>query len=109
MVDVVVRLTVFAVLALGALNALHAGAIFFRLVRHVARRHPHLGLALWLPTFTSVSDVRTWLAWWRRVLADPAVVALRTDARTVAGRYLYLTVLSQTWAMAVSAIAPHLA
>jgi hypothetical protein len=109
MVDVIVRLTVLAVLALGALNALHAGAILFRLVRHVARRGPHFCLALWLPTFTSVADVRAWLARWGTVLADPAVVALRTDARTVVSRHLYLMVLSQTWAMAVTAVAPQLA
>ena len=40
---------------------------------------------------------------------SPAFVTLRADARTVIGRHLYLVLLSQTWAMAVSSIAPHLA
>jgi hypothetical protein len=109
MVDVIVRCTVLAVLALAALNAVHGSAVLIRIVRHVARRQPHYGMGLWLPAFTSVDDIRAWLAQWRAILADPALVALRTDARTVAGRHLYLALISQTWAMAVTAIAPHLA
>ena len=109
MVDVSVRCTVLAVLALAALNALHGGVVLFRIVRHVARRQPHLGLSLWLPAFTSVGDIRAWLGEWRAILAAPGLLALRTDARTVVGRHLYLTLLSQTWAMAVTTIAPHLA
>jgi hypothetical protein len=108
MVDVIVRFTVLAVLALAVLNALHGSAVLIRIVRHVARQ-PHFGLALWLPAFTSVDDIRAWLAQWRVVLAKPALVALRTDARTIVSRHLYLTLLSQTWAMAVTTIAPHLA
>jgi hypothetical protein len=109
MVDVIVRLTVVAVLALAALNALHGSAVLIRIVRHVARQQPQFGLALWLPAFTSVDDIRAWLARWRTILADPALLRLRTDARTVVGRHLYLALLSQTWAMAVTAITPHLA
>jgi hypothetical protein len=109
MVDAILRLTVLAVLALTALNALQAGAVLIRLVRHVARRQPHFGLNSWLPAFTSVSDVRDWLQAWRGVLRpDPAFVALRTEARQVIGRHLYLALLSQTWAMAISALAPRL-
>ena len=109
MVDAIFRLTVLAVLVLAALNALHAGAVLIRLVRHVARRQPHFGLNLWLPAFTSVSDVRKWLEAWRGVLRpDPAFVALRAEARQVIGRHLYLALLSQTWAMAISALAPRL-
>jgi len=109
MVDAIFRLTVLVVLALAALNALQAGSLLIRLVRHVARRQPHFGLNLWLPAFTSVSDIRDWLKAWRGVLRpEPALVALRTDARQVIGRYLYLALLSQTWAMAVSALAPRL-
>ena len=68
------------------------------------------GLGLWLPIFTSLSDVRDWLSAWRGVLRpEPALVALRADARQVIGRHIYLALLSQTWAMAVSAIAPRLA
>jgi hypothetical protein len=109
MVDAIFRLTVLAVLVLAALNALHAGVLLIRLVRHVARRQPHFGLNLWLPAFASVSDVRDWLQSWRGVLRpDPAFVALRTEARQVIGRHLYLALLSQTWAMAISALAPRL-
>jgi hypothetical protein len=111
MVDVIVRFTVLAVLVLAALNALHAGAVFVRLVRLLARRQPHFGLGLWLPVFTSVGDIRAWLSAWGDALgsSDPALVALRTDARTVIGRQVYLALMSQTWAMAVTAIAPHVA
>jgi hypothetical protein len=108
MVDVIVRFTVIAVLALGALNALHGVAVLVRIVHRLGTR-PDFGLSLWLPAFTSVDDIKTWLGQWRAAFRDPALVALRTDARTVVGRHLYLAVLSQTWAMAVSAIAPHLA
>jgi hypothetical protein len=109
MVDVIVRFTVLAVLALGALNALHGVAVLVRIAVRLARRHPHLGLNLWLPAFTSVDDIRVWLAQWRAAFGDSALVALRTEAGTIAGRHLYLAVLSQTWAMALTAIAPALA
>ena len=109
MVDAILRLTVLVVLALTAVNALQAGLVLIRLVRHVARRQPHYGLNLWLPTFTSVSDVREWVKAWRGMLRpEPAFVAIRADARQVIGRYIYLVLLSQTWAMAVSALAPRL-
>jgi hypothetical protein len=109
MVDVILRLTVLAVLALVALNAVQTGLVLIRLVRHVGRRHPRYGLGLWLPIFTSLSDVRDWLSAWRGVLRpEPALVALRADARQVIGRHIYLALISQTWAMAVSAIAPRL-
>jgi hypothetical protein len=109
MVDVIVRCTAVAVLALAALNALHGAAVLFRLVRQVSRRQPQLGLALWLPAFTSMDDVRAWLGQWRSALADPALVAVRAEARTIVSRHLYLALMSQTWAMAVTAIAPQLA
>jgi hypothetical protein len=109
MVDVIVRLTVLAVLALAALNALHGSVVLFRIARHVVHRQPHYGLALWLPAFSSLDDVRAWLGAWGVILRDPALIALRTDARTVVSRHLYLALLSQTWAMAITAIAPHLA
>jgi hypothetical protein len=109
MVDVIARCTVIAVLVLGALNALHGGAVLVRLVRHVSRCQPRHGLDLWMPAFTSPADVRAWLARWRAVLREPALVAVRADARTVIGRHFYLALLSNTWVFAVSAIAPHLA
>ena len=105
----IVAATTVVVMGLTALNAAHAGLVLGRLVRHVARRHSHLGL--WLPTFGSVADVRNWLGAWRSILGsrDPAVVAIRRDARLVVTRYLYVALTSQTWAMAVTAIAPSLA
>jgi hypothetical protein len=109
MVDIVVALTVLSVLALAALNALHAAVVFGRLARHVARRHPHCGIGLWLPVFTGPADVRLWLGAWGDALGsrEPAVVALRTEARTVVGRHVYLALLSHVWVLAVSAIAPQ--
>jgi len=110
MVDVIFRMTVLAVMALAGINAMQTGALLFRLVRHVGRRHPNFGLGLWLPIFTSVQDVRDWLNAWRSVLRpEPALVALRAEARQVIGRHIYLALLSQTWAMTISAIGPHLA
>jgi hypothetical protein len=107
MVDTIVRFTVLAVLALAALNALHAGMVLARLARHLGRRHPRFGIDLWLPVFTSPADVRTWLGAWRDALGsdDPLLAALRAGARTVVGRHLYLALLSQTWALAISTIA----
>jgi hypothetical protein len=111
MVDAIVRLTVLVVLALAALNALQGLALMVRLVRYLARRHPHYGLNLWLPAFTSPDDVRAWLGAWRDALGsgDPALANLRTQARQVVGRHLYLALLSNTWAMAVSVVTPALA
>jgi len=110
MVDVIFRMTVLVVMLLAGINAVQTGAVLFRLVRHVGRRHPSFGLGLWLPIFTSVQDVRDWLGAWRSVLRpEPALVALRAEARQVIGRHIYLALLSQSWAMAVSAIGPHLA
>jgi hypothetical protein len=110
MVDAIFRLTVLGVVVLATVNAVQTGAVLVRLVRHVGRRHPHYGLGLWLPLFTSVDDVRGWLQAWRGVLRpEPALVALRADARQVIVRHVYLALLSQTWAVAVSAIAPRLA
>jgi hypothetical protein len=109
MVDAIFRLTVLGVLVLAAVNAAQSAVVLIRLVRHVARRHPNDGLRLWLPIFTSMDDVRDWLSAWRGVLRpEPALVALRADVRQVISRHIYLSLLSQTWAMAVSAIAPRL-
>jgi hypothetical protein len=109
MVDTIFRLTVLTVMVLAAINAVHITMLLIRLVRHVGRQHPSDGLRLWLPVFSSVNDVRDWLGAWRVALRpDPAMVSLRADARQVIGRHIYLALLSQTWAMAVSAIAPRL-
>lgn len=109
MVDAVVRCTVAVVLGLAALNTLHGALVIVRLVRHVAARQPYLGLGLWLPALGSPADVLAWLTTWRAILADPAADAIRAGARTVVARHLYLSVLSQTWAMAATTISPHLA
>ena len=106
----VIRLTVLAVLTLAAANAVHAAIVFVRFARQVARRAPHGGLSFWLPAFGSVRDARVWLGQWRALFEspDPVLVALRLDARTVVTRHVHLTVLSHTWAIALSTIAPHL-
>jgi hypothetical protein len=110
MVDMILRLTVGAVLILAVMNTVQGITMLVRLARHIARRHPQWGLDLWLPAFTSVEDIRRWIDAWREVLrpGDPALAKIRTTARTVASRHLYLALLSHTWAMALSAIAPHL-
>jgi hypothetical protein len=109
MVDTIIRLTALVVLTLAALNALQAGTVFLRLLRRLGHRRG--GLALVLPTFRSTADVRDWLEDWRVFLncADPALVALRHDARIVIGRHLHLAIVSNTWALALIAIAPPLA
>ena len=64
-----------------------------------------------LPTFRSTGDVRDWLDDWRVFLnsTDPALIALRHDTRVVIGRHLHLTIVSNTWALALIAIAPPIA
>jgi hypothetical protein len=109
MVDTIFRLTVLTVMALAAINAVHITMLLIRLVRHMGHQHPSYGFRLWLPLFTSVNDVRDWLEAWRTALRpDPAMVAWRADVRHVIGRHIYLALISQSWAMAVSAIAPRL-
>jgi hypothetical protein len=71
MVDAILRMTVLAVLALAAVNAVQTAALLLRLVRHIASRHPEHGLRLWLPIFSSIRDARDWLEAWRRVLRRP--------------------------------------
>ena len=108
MVDIIIRVTVLAVLGLALANALHALIVFARFVRQVGRRAPHGGLSFWLPAFGSARDARVWLAQWRALLEsrDPALTALRVDARLVLSRHVHLTILSHTWAIALTAIAP---
>jgi hypothetical protein len=103
MVDAIIWLTAMAVLALGALNALHAGAIVTRMLHQAARRG---GRPLCLPAFRCMGDVRAWLGDWRDLLASdtPALIALRHDARVVIGRHIHLAVVSHTWALALAAI-----
>ena len=109
MVDMIIRLTVLAVLGLALANALHAVIVFVRFAHQVARRAPHGGLSFWLPAFGSMRDARIWLGHWRAFFesGDLALMALRLDARLVISRHVHLTVLSHTWAIALSAIASH--
>ncbi|HEY2996444.1 MAG TPA: hypothetical protein VGM22_26815 [Methylomirabilota bacterium] len=103
----IIWLTVLAVLGLALANALHAVIVFVRF----ARRAPHGGLSFWLPAFGSMRDARIWLGHWRALFEspDPALVAVRLDARLVISRHVHLMVLSHTWAIALSAIASHVA
>jgi len=107
MIDMTIRLTVLAVLALAMANAIHAVVVFVRFARLVARRAPHGGLSFWLPAFGSVRDARIWLGHWRALFNsyDPMLVAVRLDARMVFTRHIHLTLLSHTWAIALRAIA----
>ena len=111
MVDMIIRLTALVVTALALANAIHAARVFVRFARHLAGRAPHGGLAFWLPAFGSMRDARIWLNQWRGLLdsRDPALVAMRADARLVFGRHLHLTLLSNTWAIALTVIAPTIA
>ena len=111
MVDTIIRLTVLVVLGLAAANALHALLVFVRFARQLARRAPHGGLAFWLPAFGSVRDARVWLGQWRALFTshDLVLVAIRRDARMVVTRHLHLTLLSNTWAIALSALGSTLA
>jgi anaerobic C4-dicarboxylate transporter len=110
MVDFILRLTVAAVLILAAVNTIQGVALMVRLARHVARRQPQWGLNLWLPAFTSVSDIRSWLGTWHEVLrsGDPVFAKIRANARVVVGRHVYLALLSHAWAIAVTSLAPQL-
>ena len=75
------RLTVGAVLVLAAINTVQAISLVIRLARHVAKRQPQWGLNLWLPAFTSVSDIQKWIDAWRQVLrpGDPVLAKIRTE------------------------------
>jgi len=109
MVDTIIRLTALVVLTLAALNALQAGTVFVRLLQRLAHRRG--GLALVLPTFRSPGDVCYCLDDCRVFLhcTDPSRSALRHDTRVVIGRHLHLTIVSNTWALALIAIAPPIA
>jgi hypothetical protein len=109
MVEIIVRVTVWAVFAVAAANMLHGVRVAIRLARHVSRTKG-ADLSLWLPTFRSLTDVHTWLSRWRAIVMskEPAMVAIRRESRQVVGRYLHLMVMSNAWGMAVTAIAPAL-
>jgi hypothetical protein len=105
MVDVIIRVTVLAVLAVAAVNILHAALLSVRLARHLrAGRYGNLGL--WFPIFHSMSDAAAWVARWRSIVmsGQPAMVAIRHDARVIVGRSMHLMLMSNAWGMAVTAI-----
>jgi hypothetical protein len=111
MIDMIIRLTVGAVLVLAVLNMVQAVALLAKVAGAVARRKPQWGLNLWLPAFTSVDDIRRWLEAWREAVrpSDPAMAEIRTMVRTVGSRHLYLALLSHAWGLALTAVAPNLA
>jgi hypothetical protein len=110
MVDTIIRLTVLVVMALALVNGVQAALVIVRFARHLAGRSPHGGLAFWLPAFGSMRDARIWLGQWRALFDshDPELVKIRVDARLVVGRHVHLALLSQTWAIALNALAPSL-
>jgi len=105
MVDVIIRVTVLAVLAVAAVNILHAALLSVRLARHLrAGRYGDLGL--WFPIFHSMSDAAAWVARWRSIVmsGEPAMVAIRRDGRMIVVRYMHLMLMSNAWGIAVTAI-----
>jgi hypothetical protein len=102
MIDTIVRLTVLAVLALAAANAVHACAVLARFAHHAGQRHGRL--KLWLPAFASLTDVCAWLQAWRVFLASPRLLALRADARVILVRHVHLALLAHTWTIALGTL-----
>jgi hypothetical protein len=110
MVDVIVKITGLAVLAVAVVNVAHGALVTARLVAHVTRRYPHLRLDLWLPRWTHARDARAWLATWRGILwsGDPIMAAIRTDGRVVIVRHVQLMLSSHAWVIAVATMVPRL-
>jgi hypothetical protein len=110
MVDVIVKLTGLAVLAVAAMNLAQGALVAARLIAHVTRRYPHLHVDLWTPRWESARDARAWLHTWRAVLrsGDPMMAAIRMDGRRVLLRHVQLMVSSQAWVMAVATMVPRL-
>ncbi|HEV8584152.1 MAG TPA: hypothetical protein VGT02_04190 [Methylomirabilota bacterium] len=110
MVDVIVKLTGLAVLAVAVMNLAQGALMAARLIALVTRRYPHLRLDLWFPRWEDTRDVRTWLATWRGILrsGDPSMAAIRVDGRRVMMRHVQLMVSSEAWVMAVATMVPRL-
>jgi hypothetical protein len=110
MVDVIVKITGLAVLAVAVLNLAHGALVTARLVAYVTRRYPHLRLDLWCPRWTHTRDAREWLATWHGILCsgDPIMAAIRTDGRVVIARHVQLMLSSQAWVMVVATMVPRL-
>lgn len=110
MVDVIVKVTGLAVLALAVLNLAHGALVTARLVAHVTRRYPHLRLDLWLPCWGQARQARCWFATWRGILrsGDPIMAAIRTDGRLVIARHVQLMLSSHAWVAMVATMVPQL-
>src|SRR5262249_29767556 len=110
MVDVIVKITGLAVLAVAVMNLAHGALVAARLGAHVTRRYRHLRLDLWLPRWVHTRDAQSWLATWRGILrsGDPTMAAIRLDGRLVIARHVQLMLSSQAWVMVVATMVPRL-
>ena len=110
MVDVIVRITGLAVLAVAVMNLAHGALVATRLIAYVTRRYPHLRLDLWIPRWSNARDARAWLATWRGILrsGDPMMAAIRLDGRSVIARHVQLLASSQAWMFVVATMVPRL-
>jgi hypothetical protein len=111
MIEIIIRVTMVAVLTVGLINLAHGAWIAFRLGRYTRLRYPELARNLWFPIFQSRRDVTVWLATWRSILGsgDPTLALLRVEGRTVVARHLQLLAGSQGWALALVFLVPTLA
>jgi hypothetical protein len=111
MIEIIIRVTMVAVLAVGVMNLAHGVWIAFRLGRYTQIRYPEIARNLWFPIFQSRRDVAVWFATWRSILGsgDPMLALLRVEGRTVVARHLQLLGGSQGWALALGFLVPALA
>ena len=110
MVDVIVKVTGWAVLAVAVLNLAQGALVTARLIAYVTRRYPHLRLDLWFPRWQDVRAARAWLATWRGILrsGDPMMAAIRVDGRSVIARHVQLMLSSHAWVIVVATMVPRL-
>ncbi len=103
MVDAIIRITTLLVLLVAIVNLGHGVLLAARLARRMRQRYPQRWLELWLPAWRSPREAFRWFATWRALLgsADPLIVALRIDGRTVMIRHAQLFAWSETWSMLV--------
>jgi hypothetical protein len=110
MIDAIMAVTGWAVLAVAVMNLAQGALVAARLVAHVTRRYPHLRLDLWFPRWEQARDVHAWLATWRGILrsGDPVMAEIRTDGRILLARHVHLMISSQAWVMVVATMVPRL-
>ena len=110
MIDVIMAVTGWAVLAVAVMNLAQGALVAARLIAYVTRRYPHLRLELWFPRWQQGRDIRMWLATWRGILrsGDPVMAAIRTDGRTLLARHVHLMISSHAWVMVVATMVPRL-